>query len=51
MGRRRTAERATLSDDKRSRYEGYLVKAKANDWLDQVEHWESMLAQLDEDDE
>lgn len=38
-----------MADDRRQRYESYIAKAKANDWQDQVEHWQTLLEGLDDD--
>lgn len=39
-----------MTDSRRQRYESYLAKAKANDWQDQVEHWQNLLDELDKEE-
>jgi hypothetical protein len=37
-------------DNKRQRYESYIARAKANDWLEMIDHWQTLLDELDEEE-
>lgn len=34
-------------DTKRQRYESYIARAKVNDWPEMVEHWQTLLDALE----